>query len=86
MENDDLFHSKKKSWKLRIKEYKSVNTIRSFWLVDVSKHPLLVGEFSLEVTDCQKYLDGGYAEPYLPPSKKFNQFIVKCMKFSQSVL
>jgi len=37
-------------------------------LVDVSKHPLFVGEFSLEVTDCQKYLDGGYAEPYVPPN------------------
>ena len=37
--------------------------------VDASKHPLFVGEFSLEVTDCQKYLDGGYAEPYIPPSK-----------------
>jgi len=35
--------------------------------VDASKHPLFVGEFSLEVTDCQKYLDGGYAEPYIPP-------------------
>ena len=41
-------------------------------LVDVSKHPLFVGEFSLEVTDCQKYLDGGYAEPYVPPSEYFS--------------
>ena len=37
--------------------------------VDKLKHPAFTGEFSLEVTDCQKYLDGGYAEPYVPPSK-----------------
>ena len=40
-------------------------------LVDVSKHSLFVGEFSLEVTDCQKYLDGGIQSNggYVPPSK-----------------
>lgn len=36
--------------------------------VDKLKHPAFTGEFSLEVTDCQKYLDGGYAEPYVPPN------------------
>jgi aryl-phospho-beta-D-glucosidase BglC (GH1 family) len=25
-----------------------------------------VGEWSLAVTDCQLYLDGGYADPYVP--------------------
>jgi len=39
-------------------------------LVDVSKHSLFVGEFSLEVTDCQKYLDGGIQSNggYVPPN------------------
>ena len=27
------------------------------------------GEWSLAVTDCQKYLDGGYADPYVPVAK-----------------
>ena len=62
------------------------SNLKFLFVVDVSKHPLFVGEFSLEVTDCQKYLDGGYAEPYVPPSKNFNQLTVNCMKFSQSVL
>ena len=26
-----------------------------------------VGEWSLAVTDCQKYLHGGFALPYIPP-------------------
>ena len=26
-----------------------------------------VGEWSLAVTSCQKYLDGGYATPYVSP-------------------
>ena len=29
--------------------------------------PTYVGEFSLATTDCQKYLNGGYSTPYLPP-------------------
>ena len=29
---------------------------------------VVVGEWSLAVTDCQEYLDGGYAEPYIPPN------------------
>lgn len=28
----------------------------------------MVGEWSLAVCDCQKYLDGGYANPYVPPN------------------
>ena len=27
----------------------------------------VTGEFSLAVTDCQKYLNGGYNDPYIPP-------------------
>lgn len=27
-----------------------------------------MGEWSLAVTDCQEYLDGGYATPYVPPA------------------
>ena len=30
-------------------------------------HDSVTGEFSLAVTDCQKYLDGGYADPYVAP-------------------
>merc|ERR1711936_175875 len=29
--------------------------------------PTFCGEFSLAVTDCQKYLNGGYTTPYIPP-------------------
>merc|ERR1712059_165560 len=29
------------------------------------QHP--AGEFSLAVTDCQKYLNGGFHTPYVPP-------------------
>jgi len=29
--------------------------------------PTYVGEFSLAVTDCQKYLNGGFSTPYVPP-------------------
>merc|ERR1711970_478837 len=29
--------------------------------------PTFCGEFSLAVTDCQKYLNGGYSTPYIPP-------------------
>merc|ERR1712168_40314 len=29
--------------------------------------PTFTGEFSLAVTDCQKYLNGGYSTPYIPP-------------------
>jgi len=29
--------------------------------------PTYVGEFSLAVTDCQKYLNGGFHTPYVPP-------------------
>ena len=39
--------------------------------IEASKHPSFVGEFSLEVTDCQKYLDGGMGFPYVPPSKTY---------------
>jgi len=37
---------------------------------DISGSPLDVftGEFSLAVTDCQKYLQGGFVTPYDPPS------------------
>jgi len=31
-------------------------------------HDSVTGEFSLAVTDCQKYLDGGYADPYVAPA------------------
>ena len=29
--------------------------------------PTYVGEFSLAVTECQKYLNGGFHTPYVPP-------------------
>ena len=28
--------------------------------------PTFTGEFSLAVTDCQKYIQGGYNDPYIP--------------------
>ena len=55
------------------------------YLVDVSKHPLFVGEFSLEVTDCQKYLAGGYAEPYEPPSKN-SLWVFRVLKYPKKCL
>ena len=35
---------------------------------DISRSPLpvITGEFSLAVTDCQKYLQGGFVTPYDP--------------------
>ena len=42
--------------------------------IESSKHPAFIGEFSLEITDCQKYLDGGFAMPYVPPSNDFLLF------------
>ena len=30
--------------------------------------PTVVGEWSLAITDCQEYLDGGYYAPYVPPN------------------
>jgi hypothetical protein len=27
----------------------------------------VTGEFSLAVTDCQQYLNGGFSDPYIPP-------------------
>ena len=38
-------------------EYTSVQTLE-----------VVVGEWSLAINDCQKYLDGGYGEPYVPPN------------------
>ena len=35
--------------------------------VETSTLTTVTGEFSLAVTDCQKYLNGGYADPYIPP-------------------
>ena len=29
--------------------------------------PTIVGEWSLAITDCQKYLHNGYDEPYVAP-------------------
>ena len=29
--------------------------------------PTFTGEFSLAVTDCQKYIQGGYNDPYIAP-------------------
>ena len=39
-------------------EYTSVQTLE-----------VVVGEWSLAINDCQKYLDGGYGEPYVPPNR-----------------
>lgn len=30
-------------------------------------HDAVTGEFSLAVSECQKYLNGGYMDPYVPP-------------------
>ena len=30
--------------------------------------PTFIGEWSLAVCDCQEFLDGGYANPYVPPN------------------
>ena len=49
--------------------------------VDALKHHSFTGEFSIAVTDCQKYLDGGYGEPYVPKSKYHN---VPFQSFDQS--
>ena len=36
------------------------------WGDDGRTLPIFTGEWSLAVTDCQLYLDGGYADPYVP--------------------
>ena len=33
-------------------------------------HDSVTGEFSLAVSECQKYLNGGYMDPYSPPDAK----------------
>ena len=35
--------------------------------ISASPYPVFTGEFSLAVTDCQKYLQGGFVTPYDPP-------------------
>ena len=37
------------------------------WGDDDRALPIFTGEWSLAVTDCQQYLNGGYADPYIPP-------------------
>jgi glucan 1,3-beta-glucosidase len=38
------------------------------WETGVQTLHTVCGEWSLAVTDCQKYLDGGYGNPYEPPN------------------
>ena len=57
-------------------------------------HNAVTGEFSLAVTDCQKYLNGGFADPYVPPDAKpetcayynsdFSSFPVEYKEFLKS--
>ena len=54
--------------------------------IEASKHPAFIGEFSLEVTDCQKYLDGGFGMPYVPPSKSLFSRSLICQLICQLVL
>ena len=39
------------------------------WKVNIEKQtlPTIIGEWSLAITDCQKYLHNGYDVPYVPP-------------------
>ena len=39
--------------------------------------PAIVGEWSLAITDCQKYLHNGYNTPYLAPDASKNPEICK---------
>ena len=57
-------------------------------------HNAVTGEFSLAVTECQKYLNGGFADPYVPPDAKpetcayynsdFSSFPVEYKEFLKS--
>jgi hypothetical protein len=48
--------------------------------------PTYVGEFCLAVTDCQKYLNGGFSTPYVPPDVGKTRFdVLKIMPSGERV-
>ena len=49
-------------WNLHLAEACLVGSNRNS-----SELPIITGEFSTAITDCQKYLQGGYVTPYDPP-------------------